>query len=111
MKAVLVALLLFGMAVPALAQEENPCDGLDLQAGEVCLSYEGYPIGVQEDGPTLQPIVIRVTDGLRGVESCEGILVVRTRDGWAVADTLFYEDRGELDCEVGDETFDVTGKR
>jgi hypothetical protein len=99
------------IGVPALAQDDNACDGLDLAANEIGIPYQGHCIGVQEHGPTVQPIIIRVTEGLDGVESVMGILVVRTADGWTIAAPEFYEDRGVDGVGVGDEDFAVTAKR
>jgi hypothetical protein len=107
----LIATFLVALSFGAATAQDDPCAGLDLAQGEVGLAYEGHCIGVQENGPTVQPIIVRVTEGLGGVESVMGILVIRTVDGWVVAEPEFYETRGVDGAAIGDEDFDVTGKR
>jgi hypothetical protein len=111
--ALLIVTLVFAVltGTAATAQDDNPCADLDLAANEVGLAYQGHCIGVREDGPTVQPIIVRVTEGLGGVESVMGILVVRTTDGWAIAAPEFYEDRKVDGVQVGDEDFAVTADR
>jgi hypothetical protein len=112
MKSLILAIaLLFALAAPILAAQGDPCAELELGEDEVGLAYQGHCIGVQEDGPTVQPVIVRVTSGLTGVESVMGILVVRTASGWVVAEPEFYEDRGVAGVAIGDEDFAITKAR
>jgi hypothetical protein len=108
----LIAAVLFALTGTAgTTAQDDACAGLDLAANEVGLPYQGHCIGVKEHGPTVQAIIVRVTEGLDGVESVMGILVIRTADGWVIAEPEFYEDRAVDGVQVGDEDFAVTADR
>jgi hypothetical protein len=102
----------FALIPPIALAQDDPCAGLDLAANEVGLNYEGHCVGVREDGPPVQSIIVSRTEGLDGVEHVTGILVIHTRDGWVIGSEPFWTDRDVAGLEIGDEgVLDMTGDR
>jgi hypothetical protein len=110
--ALTVTLALTTTALHAQAQDPSPCEGLDLAANEIGLAYQGHCIGVRENGPPVQSIIVHRGEGLDGTTDVTGILVVHTRDGWVISPTEFWTDQGVAGMEIGDEgALDMTGDR
>jgi hypothetical protein len=95
------ALLLFLTFSPTALAQSDPCAGVKLAGNEVGLNYEGHCVAAQTDGPPIQSVIVQRTEDLDGVEVV-GILIVRTLDGWVIADTEFYLDEGAEVFQVGD---------
>ncbi len=87
---------------PTVMAQDDPCAGQTLSEDEIGLNYDGYCVAADLDGPSVQPLIVSVTEDLGGTHAL-GILIVRTADGWEIAEPAFYVADAE-DMDVGDET-------
>jgi hypothetical protein len=86
-------------AFPVMGQDD-PCAG-EVADTEVGFNYEGHCILADKNGAPVQSVIIARSETLDGIR-VQGVLVIRTTEGWKLSPLEFIADRDVEFAEVGD---------
>jgi hypothetical protein len=86
-------------AFPVMGQDD-PCAG-EVADNEVGFNYSGHCILADKNGAPVQSVIVARSETLDGIR-VQGVLFIRTDEGWKLSPLEFIADRDVEFAEVGD---------
>jgi hypothetical protein len=92
-------LLLALSAFPVMGQDD-PCAG-EVADNEVGFNYSGHCVLADKNGAPVQSVIVARSETLDGIK-VQGVLVIRTPEGWKLSPLEFVTEKDVEFAEVGD---------